>query len=93
MEIFVLKPLVKGKVSLFLSRDVKWCFNASWGFTALNSIKTEIRNETLIISILISITEKQFQINLRFNLYQLFISDNSSPYKVADTPFHIQVDD
>ena len=91
MEIFVLRPLVKGKVSLFLSRDVKWCFMHHGGL--LRWIQTEIRNETLIISILISITEKQFQINLRFNLYQFFISDNSSPYKVADTPFHIQVED
>ena len=34
MEIYVLKPLAIGKLGMFF-RDVKWCFNASWGLKGL----------------------------------------------------------
>ena len=36
LEIYILKPLVVGEIKSVL-RDVKLCFNASWGFNPLTA--------------------------------------------------------
>ena len=49
MEIVVLKPCVVGKLIMFF-RDVKWGFNASWGFKGTAYVDISILKNIFISS-------------------------------------------